>query len=64
MAKTFAASRRKYEALDGLKDRTATAVISSGLMIYKKDSFIRILMPYKNLGLWIFCVPPRRGRVF
>ena len=53
MAKIFAASRRKYQALDGFKDRTAT-VISSGLMIYKKEPFIRILMPHKNLGLWVF----------
>jgi hypothetical protein len=50
MAKIFAASRRKYQALDGFKDRTAT-VVSSGLMIYKKESFILILMPCKNLGL-------------
>jgi hypothetical protein len=41
MAKIFAASRRKYQALDGFKDRTAT-FISSGLMIYKKEPFIRI----------------------
>ena len=56
MAKIFAASRRKYQALDGFTDRTAT-VISSGLMIYKKEPFIRILMPHKNLGLWVFPWP-------
>jgi hypothetical protein len=44
---------RKYQALDGFKDRT-TPVISSGLMIYNKESFIRIPMPHKNLVLWIF----------
>ena len=44
MAKFFAASRRKYQTPDGLKDRTAT-VTSSGLMINKKEFFIRILMP-------------------
>ena len=60
MAKIFAASRRKYQALDGFKDRTAT-VISSGLMIYKKEPFIRILMPHKNLGLWVFVCPPEGG---
>ena len=53
MAEIFAASRRKYQALDGFKDRTAP-VISSGLMIYNKESFIRIPMPHKNLVLWVF----------
>jgi hypothetical protein len=53
MAKIFAASRRKYQALDGFKDRTAS-VISSGLMIYKKEPCIRIPMLHKNLGLCFF----------
>jgi hypothetical protein len=56
MAKIFAASRRKYQALDGFKDRTAP-VISSGLIIYNKESFIRIPMPHKNLGMWVFPWP-------
>ena len=30
-------------------------------MIYKKEPFIQILMPFKNLGLWFFCVPPEGG---
>jgi hypothetical protein len=60
MAKIFAASRRKYQALGGLTDRTAT-VIPSGLMIYKKSPLFGSPCLLKPGTVFFFLVSNRKN---